>query len=248
MTTSPARRPEDELIDFIVDHVRKGDAKKQEALEHYRRAGEGLIKLKAECDSTPGPKPKDRPRDRQSFSELIRSSRLNRIGRAQCFNLMKLANEWPVDWERWQEIQGNKKPAPKKPTPKPSADDLEHALKLAAMRDRGGTPNEREVAAEKLSRFASTFDLTADVLETKAQQSFTSNTSNHTTTDQKETDHDHHDLHDFDHVYGLWLHRVRRNAAELDRDTLLDIIARLHASLEVRGHNPTGDRPSWERV
>jgi len=51
---------------------------------------------------------------------------------------MKLANEWPVSWERWQEIQGHKKPAPKRPTPKPSADDLEHALKLAAMRDRGG--------------------------------------------------------------------------------------------------------------
>lgn len=236
MTTSPARRPQDELIDFIVDHVRKGDAKKQEALEHYRRAGEGLLQLKLWVG-------------RGKFEPLKAemSSKLD-ISRGRLGHLMKLANEWPVSWERWQEIQGHKKPAPKRPTPKPSADDLEHALKLAAMRDRGGTPNEREVAAEKLSRFASTFDLTADVLETKAQQSSTSNTSNHTTTDQKETDHDQHDLHDFDHVYGLWLHRVRRNAAELDRDTLLDIIARLHASLEVRGHNPTGDRPSWERV
>lgn len=234
MTTSPARRPEDELIEFIVDHVRKGDAKKQEALEHYRRAGEGLLQLKLWVGHG-------------KFEEEI--GRLRPVLTTRhARRLMKLANEWPVDWERWQEICGNKKPAPKKPTPKPSADDLEHALKLAAMRDRGGTPNEREVAAEKLSRFASTFDLTADVLETKAQQSSTSNTFNHTTTDQGNTQNDHHHEHDFDRVYGLWLHRVRRNAAELDRDTLLDIIARLHASLEVRGHNPTGDRPSWERV
>lgn len=236
MTTSPARRPEDELIDFIVDHVRKGDAKKQEALEHYRRAGEGLLQLKALCRDTG-----------RGFKALVQVTRALPCY-MQVTRLMRLANEWPVDWERWQEIQGHKKPAPKKPTPKPSADDLEHALKLAAMRDRGATPNEREVAAEKLSRFASTFDLTADVLETKAQQSSTSNTFNHTTTDQGNTQNDHHHEHDFDRVYGLWLHRVRRNAAELDRDTLLDIIARLHASLEVRGHNPTGDRPSWERV
>lgn len=236
MTTSPARRPQDELIDHIVEHVRKGDAKKQEALEHYRRAGEGLLQLKLLVG-------------RGKFEPLkARMSSTLDISRGRLGHLMKLANEWPVDWERWQEICGNKKPAPKRPTPKPSADDLEHALKLAAMRDRGGTPNEREVAAEKLSRFASTFDLTADVLETKAQQSPTSNTFNHTTTDQGNTQNDHHHEHDFDRVYGLWLQRVRRNAAELDRDTLLDIIARLHASLEVRGHNPTGDRPSWERV
>lgn len=232
---SPSRRPEDELIDTIVDHVRKGDAKREEALEHYRQAGEGLIELKALCRTTG-----------RGFKELVKvTSTLPSY--MQATRLMKLANEWPVDWDRWQEICGNKKPP--KPatvkTPAPDPDDLSHAAKLIAMRDRGGTENERRVAADKLSRFASTFDMTADVLETKAQAAAvddTAHTQGNTTNDRPEPD-----LRDFDRSYQLWLQRVRKHTASCDRETLIDLLARLHASLECAGLDPVGGRPSWER-
>jgi hypothetical protein len=81
------------------------DAKKQEALEHYRHAGEGLLQLKLWVGHGEFEPLKD---------EL---SRKRDISRAQIGRLMKLANEWPVSWERWQEICGNKKPTPKNPTP-----------------------------------------------------------------------------------------------------------------------------------
>ena len=235
MPNSPSRRPEDTLIDTIVDHVRRGDAKREEALEHYRQAGDGLLQLKLWVG-------------RGKFEPLKEqmSSRLD-ISRARIGHLMKLANEWPVDWDRWQEICGNKrppaKPAPVK-TPTPDPDDLDHALKLATMRDRGGTENERRVAAEKLSRFASTFDMTPDVLETKAKASTeTTHTPKETTNDQRNPDL----RPDFDDVYRVWLQRVRRHAADLSRDELCDLLAGLHATLEVQGLDPFGGRPSWER-
>lgn len=97
----------------MVDHVRKGDAKREDrlapvsrsyaALEHYRQAGDGLLRLKAFCRDTG-----------RGFKELIglttRAGEVDFTYRRAC-HLMKLANEWPVDWERWQEICGNKKPA-----------------------------------------------------------------------------------------------------------------------------------------
>lgn len=237
MSNLPARRPEDELIDHVVNHVRLGDTKRDEALDHYRQAGEGLLQLKLLVGHEPG-----------GFKAAVSRIR-DTVGRQHAYKLMKLANEWPVDWDRWQEICGNKKPTTPKPraTPPPDPDDLEHARKLAAMRDRGGTENERAVASEKLTRFASTFDLTPDVLETKAKEAEASADQHHT--HQRTDTHDDRrpDLHDFDRAYRVWLQRVRRNAASLDRETLIDIVARLHASLEIRGHDPVGDAPSWER-
>lgn len=241
----PSFRDIDLLINRVVSEVRLGDAKRDEALEHYRNAGQALIELKKECQDGGAIW---LSRDRKG-GKLIECSSRAGSSRTQLGRMMTLAREWPVSWDRWQEIQGHKKPAPPKPraTPKPGPDDLDHAAKLADMRDRGGTPNEREVAAEKLARFASTFDLTADVLETKAKRAAQPQPTH---TDERETDHDRRnsDLRsDFDSSYRVWLQRVQRNAASLDRETLLDIIARLHASLEIRGHDPVGDQPSWER-
>lgn len=238
MDGTPARLPQDVLIAEIVSHVRKGDAKKQEALEHYRRAGEGLIKLKAECQKSGLV---FLSKDHKS-GELLRACSILQASWRHLCNFMRLAREWPVDWERWQEICGNKKPdKPQSKAPKPSQEDLEHALKLAAMRDRGATQNEREVAGEKLSRFASTFDLTADVLETKAKQS-TDHTSGESTDVPRNTDYP-----SFDQSYRVWLHRVREHTASFSREELCDLLAGLHATLETRGLDPLGDRPSWER-
>ena len=35
-----------------------------------------------------------------------------RISRRPLHSFMWLVSEWPVDWDRWQEICGNKKPQP----------------------------------------------------------------------------------------------------------------------------------------
>ena len=90
MMIPPAKTATVELIDYIVDHVRKGDAKKQEALEHYRQAGEGLTQLKLLVGHGKFGTLRDEIRSKLRISER----------RVQ--QLMKLANEWPVDWERWQ--------------------------------------------------------------------------------------------------------------------------------------------------
>lgn len=61
-------------------------------MEHYRQAGEGLIELKALCRDTG-----------RGFKELIGlntgSGEVDFTYRRAC-HLMKLSNEWPVDWDR----------------------------------------------------------------------------------------------------------------------------------------------------
>lgn len=62
------------------------------------------------------------------------------------------------------------------PRPEPSSalalfthEDAEYALKLAAMAERGGTENEREVAQRKLEGFALGFGMTADEAVSRAR-------------------------------------------------------------------------------
>lgn len=227
---SPSRRPEDELIDTIVDHVRKGDAKREEALEHYRQAGEGLIELKKLVGHG-----KFEPIKAQMSSTLD-------ISRGRIGHLMKLAKEWPVSWDRWQEIQGHKKPVKPEPvkTPAPDPADLDHALKLATMRDRGGTENERAVAADKLSRFASNFGLTADVLETKAKEA-TAHAAAEDTNQAEWREENYRGETPFDQEYRYWLAIIRREAADADRDTLFQLLAQFRATIAIeRGHRRKG--------
>jgi hypothetical protein len=101
--------------DHVVHHVRLGDAKLEEALEHYRQAGEGLRQLKALC--------RDTGRGFRTYIGVSTAGGKVHFTYQRARHLMKLANEWPVDWDRWQEICGNKKPQPPGvPQGRPNAD------------------------------------------------------------------------------------------------------------------------------
>ncbi|MCR9128625.1 MAG: hypothetical protein NXI12_03815 [Alphaproteobacteria bacterium] len=134
----PTVREIDRLVSRVVSEVRLGDAKRDEALVHYKNAGEALIELKAACKHG-------------EFEPLkVEISSILDISRSRIGQLMKLAREWPVSWDRWQEICGNKpKEAPGEPLrnslkpPTPDARDLSHAMKLIALRDRGANADPR---------------------------------------------------------------------------------------------------------
>jgi hypothetical protein len=121
---------------------------------------------------------------------------------------------------------------------KPSADDFDHARKLAALRDRGATPNEREVAGRKLARFAQTFNMSADVLETKADEQLSKTTH---TQEKTNGNHDENPEQDrLDILFRQWLSRVREQSSGVPRDQLYRALARSLARLELAGEDPLG--------
>ena len=216
----------DRLIASVVTEVRAGDAKRDEALEHYKNAGQALIELKKLVSGQPG-----------GFRATV--SGMPDIQKTQAYALMKLAREWPVSWDRWQEIQGHKKPDATKPAPaptpppdpeepafrEPTETDLDYARKLIEMKNRGGTENERKVAARKLDVFAQNFGMSSSDLEEAAAPNEPEQPANTGMTTYHE-------------LYAKWFRECRVLFSEADRGRLLAVVAQLYTELELAGVEP----------
>lgn len=221
---SPTVQPIDALIDRIATQVRLGDAKRDQALEHYRLAGEALVELKAECQAVG-----------VGFKALVEGDVY--VTYRHAARLMRLAREWPCTWDRWQEICGNgpaSKPKVEPPAPDPlpvapTEDDFEYARKLVAMKHRGGTDNERSIASSKLSAFAGNFGMTESELEDVLSEQDAA---------EEETKTEQQGMSVYAAIYNKWLRECATVFQSAGRDVLLEVVAQLYTELEVAGVEP----------